>query len=130
MKPGRPLTFGRINQALYFGLPGNPVAVMVSFYLFVIPGLQRLRGEQVEPPLTFRAVTTTSLKKRAGRIEYQRGIIVQKEDGSLQVTKTGEQGSGILFSMSRANCFIILPSEITQVDAGTEVHVQLFTGYF
>lgn len=129
MKPGRPLTFGRIRQAWFFGLPGNPVAVMVSFYLFVLPALQHFVGEQVETPLTFRAVTTSALKKRAGRIEYQRGRLSQAENGSLLVSKTGDQGSGILLSMSQANCFIILPADTTGVDAGSEVMIQPLKGF-
>jgi molybdopterin molybdotransferase len=126
MKPGRPLTFGYLQQALFFGLPGNPVAVMVNFSQFVQPALQRLAGEINPPPLILNAVTTSTLKKRAGRTEYQRGILSQTADGSLVVSKTGAQGSGILLSMSRANCFIILSSEQTRIEAGEVVMVQPF----
>ncbi|WP_347988143.1 gephyrin-like molybdotransferase Glp [Methylomonas sp. AM2-LC] len=126
MKPGRPLTFGYLRQALFFGLPGNPVAVMVNFSQFVQPALKRLAGEISHPPLMLNAVTTSTLKKRAGRTEYQRGILSQAEDGSLIVTKTGNQGSGILLSMSRANCFIVLNAQQTHIDVGEVVMVQPF----
>lgn len=129
MKPGRPLTFGRLQQALFFGLPGNPVAVMVSFNQFVQPALQRFGGEIVHPPLILRAVTSSPLKKRAGRTEYQRGILNQASDGGLTVCKTGEQGSGILLSMSQANCFIVLTADQTRVEAGSTVIVQPFANW-
>lgn len=129
MKPGRPLTFGHVQQAWFFGLPGNPVAAMVSFCQFVQPALQRLAGETANPPLSLHATTTSTLKKRAGRTEYQRGILSLAEDGSMQVRKTGEQGSGILLSMSRANCFIVLSAEQTHVEPGAQVMVQPFAGF-
>jgi len=129
MKPGRPLTFGYLGNALFFGLPGNPVAVMVCFCQFVQPALQRLSGEDTLLPLTLQAVTTSALKKRAGRTEYQRGVLSQAEDGRLIVCKTGNQGSGILLSMSRANCFIVLPAADTRVEPGTKVMVQPFAGW-
>ncbi len=129
MKPGRPLTFGRIKQAWFFGLPGNPVAVMVSFCQFVQPALQCLAGEVARSPLILKAVTQSVLKKRAGRTEFQRGILSQGTDGSLTVCKTGEQGSGILLSMSRANCFIVLSAEQTRVEAGSTVSVQTFADW-
>jgi len=126
MKPGRPLTFGRLEQALFFGLPGNPVAMMVSFNQFVHPALQHLSGEIVRPPLILQAMNSLLLTKRAGRVEYQRGILSQASDGGLTVCKTGEQGSGILLSMSQANCFIILAADQTRVEAGEKVIVQPF----
>jgi len=129
MKPGRPLIFGYLQQSLFFGLPGNPVAVMVSFSQFVQPALQRLAGETVALPLLLRAVTTSTLRKRAGRTEYQRGILNQAADGSLTVSKTGAQGSGILLSMSLANCFIVLQAEQTRLEVGAEVLVQPFAGW-
>jgi molybdopterin molybdotransferase len=129
IKPGRPLLYGHIRQAVFFGLPGNPVAVMVCFYLFVLPALQRLSGAQPEPALTVQATTVSPLKKRAGRTEFQRGILRQAEDGSLTVRKTGEQGSAILLSMSRANCFIILNANQTRIEEGAMVTVQPFNGW-
>lgn len=129
MKPGRPLTFGHIGKAVFFGLPGNPVAVMVTFSQFVKPALRRLSGETFEPPLTLQAVSTSTFNKRAGRTEYQRGILSQQADGSLTVRKTGQQGSGVLTSMSSGNCFIVLPAEQTLVEPGTVVTVQPFAGW-
>lgn len=128
MKPGRPLAFGRVNNALFFGLPGNPVSVVATFYQFVQPGLRRLMGQPRTEPLTFRVPTTTGLKKRPGRIDFQRGRLTRNEAGELVVQSTGMQGSHILSSMSRANCFIVLPTEAGDVEAGTLVEVQPFEG--
>ena len=128
IKPGRPLAFGKLNNAWFFGLPGNPVSVMVTFYQFVQPALHKLMGRQYLQPLTTKATCQSKLKKRAGRVEYQRGILEKDETGRLVVHKTGAQGSGILSSMSQANCFIILPMESEGVQPGTEVEVQPFFG--
>jgi len=126
MKPGRPLTFGRINESLFFGLPGNPVAVMVTFYLFVLPCLQKLSGRQNLNSLTFKASCQNQIRKRPGRREFQRGIASTGEDGRLRVALTGKQGSGILTSMSSANCFIVLTEERDLVEQGEEVDIQFF----
>ncbi|MFQ5660282.1 MAG: gephyrin-like molybdotransferase Glp [Gammaproteobacteria bacterium] len=128
IKPGRPLAFGRINNAWFFGLPGNPVSVMVTFYQFVQPALHKLMGSEYAEPLTTRAISRSKLKKRSGRVEYQRGILEREQSGQLVVHKTGAQGSGILSSMSQANCFIILPMESEGVEPGTTVDVQPFFG--
>ncbi|WAR46102.1 molybdopterin molybdotransferase MoeA [Methylomonas rapida] len=130
IKPGRPLIFGSLQQTLFFGLPGNPVAVMVSFCQFVQPALQRFGGEIFRPHLMLRAVTSSHLNKKAGRTEYQRGILSQAADGELTVCSTGEQGSGILLSMSQANCFIVLNANQTRVEAGSTVIVQPFDNWF
>ncbi|MGH8248287.1 MAG: molybdopterin molybdotransferase MoeA, partial [Gammaproteobacteria bacterium] len=128
MKPGRPLAFGRVKDAWFFGLPGNPVSVMVTFYQFVQPALRRLMGEPDAAMLTIRVPCLSKLKKRPGRVEYQRGILDRDDQGQLTVKKTGAQGSGILSSMSQANCFIILPMESTGIESGTLVDVQPFFG--
>lgn len=128
IKPGRPLAFGKLNNAWFFGLPGNPVSVMVTFYQFVQPALHKLMARQYIEPLTTRATCLSKLKKRPGRVEYQRGIMEKDETGRLVVHITGAQGSGILSSMSQANCFIILPMESEGVQPGTEVEVQPFFG--
>ncbi len=128
MKPGRPLAFGRVGNALFFGLPGNPVSVMVTFYQFVQPALRRLMGEREPATITVPARCTGRLRKRPGRVEYQRGILRRDDDGGLVVSSTGEQGSGILSSIAQANCFIVLSSESEGVDAGAEVPVQPFDG--
>ena len=129
MKPGRPLAYGRIAGAHFFGLPGNPVSVMVTFYQFVRDALLKLSGRDPVPVLpTFAVPCTTPLKKAPGRTEFQRGVLTQNAQGKWSVHVTGEQGSGILRSMSEANCFIILPTDQGNVAAGTLVEVQLMEG--
>lgn len=128
MKPGKPLAVGRIGSAYFFGLPGNPVSVMATFYQFVLPALQRLGGAEPAPPLVLRVPCTTALKKTAGRLEYQRGVLSADADGQLSVSTTGLQGSHVLTSMSRANCFIILPAGSEGAAAGELVEVQPFAG--
>lgn len=126
MKPGRPLTFGHLGKTLFFGLPGNPVAVMVTFYQFVQPALHYLASGNTHVPLTLNAICSQDLHKRPGRTEFLRGMLHQAGHAELQVTATGQQGSGILSSMSRANCFIILGEEHGDIEAGSVVPVQPF----
>jgi molybdopterin molybdotransferase len=129
MKPGRPLAYGRIGHAHFFGLPGNPVSVMATFYQFVRDALLRLMGANPVPPaFTFPVRCAQKLRKAPGRTEFQRGVLSREPDGSLSVRPTGEQGSGILKSMSEANCFIILGDAVGNVEAGTMVEVQLLEG--
>ena len=128
IKPGRPLAFGQVGNAIFFGLPGNPVSVMVTFYEFVQPALRKMIGEDDAGILSLKARCDSRLKKRPGRVEYQRGILQKDQDGNLVVVKTGAQGSGILRSMSQANCFIILPIESSGVEPGTFVDIQPFSG--
>ena len=128
IKPGRPLAFGQVGNALFFGLPGNPVSVMVTFYEFVQPALRKMIGEDDAGVLSLKARCDSKLKKRPGRVEYQRGILQRDEDGDLVVVKTGAQGSGILRSMSQANCFIILPVASSGVEPGEFVDIQPFSG--
>ena len=129
MKPGRPLAYGKLSNAHFFGLPGNPVSVMVTFYQFVRDALLVLAGAHpVEPIPTFTAVCTSRLKKAPGRTEFQRGILSRGATGALEVKPTGEQGSGILKSMSDANCFIILGDATGNVEPGATVEVQLLEG--
>jgi len=128
VKPGRPFAFGRIGQAWFFGLPGNPVSTMVTYYQFVQPALRRLMGEETPPPLQFKVTCISPLKKAPGRLEFQRGILETNESGETVVRSTGGQGSNILSSMSMANCFIVLPAEWGDVPAGSLVEVQPFTG--
>jgi molybdopterin molybdotransferase len=128
IKPGRPLAFGRIKEAVFFGLPGNPVSVMVTFYQCVQPALLQLMGQTEITPLTIKVPCQSPFRKKPGRIEYQRGILERDQGGQLVVRTTGQQGSGILTSMSVANCFIILPSESGDIPSGTLVEVQPFEG--
>ncbi len=128
MKPGRPLAYGRLGAAHFFGLPGNPVSVMVTFYQFVRDALLVLQGRRhVLPVPLFKARLASPIRKAAGRTEFQRGILAPSADG-YEVRTTGEQGSGILSSMSRANCFIVLPTDTGDVPAGAMVDVQLLEG--
>ncbi|MCC6710380.1 MAG: molybdopterin molybdenumtransferase MoeA [Gammaproteobacteria bacterium] len=128
MKPGRPLAFGALGPARFFGLPGNPVSVMVTFYQFVQPALFKMAGTTPTPPLLIKARSTGVLKKRPGRMEFQRGILSRDASGQLCVTATGDQGSGILNSMASGDCFIILGVDTARVEAGTLVDVQPFQG--
>jgi molybdopterin molybdotransferase len=128
MRPGRPMAFGKIGKAYLFGLPGNPVAVMVTFYQFVRDALLFLGGRTdcFDVPL-LKAESATAIRKVPGRTEYQRGIVYQ--DGAVWKARvTGQQGSGVLRSMSEANCFIVLEHERGSVQAGELVQVQLFEG--
>jgi len=129
MKPGRPLAYGRIGNAHFFGLPGNPVSVMVTFYQFVRDALLILMGQRDVAPLpTFPVRLSKAIRKAPGRTEFQRGILVQGADGAWSVHTTGDQGSGILSSMSQANCFILLDADSGSVEAGAMVQVQLLEG--
>jgi molybdopterin molybdotransferase len=131
MRPGRPLAFGRIasngHSAFLFGLPGNPVAVMVSFYFFAREALLRMMGADAPLPL-LRARSTGAIRKKPGRTEYQRAILAQGEDGMPTVAITGSQGSGILRSMSEANCMVVLHDGQGNVAAGDMVDVLMFEG--
>ncbi|NOZ54968.1 MAG: molybdopterin molybdotransferase MoeA [Gammaproteobacteria bacterium] len=128
MKPGRPFAYGKINQCLFFGLPGNPVSAMVTFYQFVLPALNRLSARLVIKPLQLQLRCSNALKKSPGRVEYQRGRIEVNQAGDYVVKSVGQQGSGILSSMSKANCFIILPLKTGNLAANTVVTVQPFEG--
>ena len=132
MRPGRPLAVGRIesrgHQAILFGLPGNPVAVMVTFYAFVRDALLAMSGATASALPMLRAATTTAMRKRPGRTEYQRGIVSRSADGRWQVALTGSQGSGILRSMSLANGLIVLAHDQGNVEAGEDVDVLPFDG--
>jgi molybdopterin molybdotransferase len=129
MKPGRPLTFGQIENSMFFGLPGNPVAVMVTFYQFVKPALNKIKGMPLKAPLSLKATSLSSIRKNPGRREFQRAIASTDENGNLQVALTGKQGSGILTSMSQANCFIVLTEKRGSVEQGDQVDIQFFELY-
>ncbi|MCK5922415.1 MAG: bifunctional molybdopterin-guanine dinucleotide biosynthesis adaptor protein MobB/molybdopterin molybdotransferase MoeA [Methylococcales bacterium] len=126
IKPGRPLTHGKLGNALFFGLPGNPVAVVVSFYQFVQPALRYLMSSEIDQPLLIPAKSSGKMRKRPGRTEFARGVYTTNENGEIQVDTTGVQGSGILTSMSRANCFIVLGDQQGEVNPGDIVTIQPF----
>jgi len=127
IKPGKPLAFGRIGECYFFGLPGNPVAVVVTFQQIVAPALRQLSGAPFVKPLRFAATCTSALKKAPGRREYQRGILSQDENGEFFVASAGHQGSHILSSMSQSGCYIVLPEECSGVQAGDRVTVEPFS---
>ena len=128
MRPGRPMAFGKVGNAFLFGLPGNPVAVMVTFYQFVRDALLHLSGRSDDYALPLlRAAASENLRKVPGRTEYQRGVLFREQD-QWKVRTTGQQGSGVLRSMSEANCFIVIEHERAAVKAGELVSVQLFEG--
>lgn len=129
MKPGRPLAYGKIGDTHYFGLPGNPVSAMVTFYQFVQAALKTLAGESVAPQPQFRVECVDAIKKAAGRTEFQRGTLFD-DQGVWKVKPTGGQGSGMLSSMSRANCFIVLDEKTGALPAGSIVSVQPFHGIY
>ncbi|AHE97253.1 molybdopterin molybdotransferase MoeA [Thioalkalivibrio paradoxus] len=129
IKPGRPLAFGTLgDRTLFFGLPGNPVAAMVTFIRFVRPALHRIAGQGPEEPLTFEVPCLDALHKAPGRSEFQRGILQRDGSGRLCVGVTGGQGSGMLHSMSQANCLIVLEHDRGPVAAGETVTVQPLPG--
>ncbi|EGW20013.1 molybdopterin molybdotransferase MoeA [Methylobacter tundripaludum] len=127
IKPGKPLAFGKIGQCHFFGLPGNPVAVVVTFQQIVAPALRQLSGAPSVKPLRFTATCTSALKKSPGRQEYQRGILSQDENGEFFVASAGQQGSHILSSMSQSGCYIVLPEGCKGVQAGDRVTVEPFS---
>lgn len=132
MRPGRPMAFGKVQagyeSAILFGLPGNPVAVMVTFYFLVRDALLKMMGALPAPLPLIQAKAQSAIPKRAGRTEYQRGILSRTTDGELWVRLTGSQGSGVLRSMSEANCVIILSHDRPHVNTGEMVDVVLFEG--
>lgn len=127
MRPGRPMAVGRLTQgdrsAVLFGLPGNPVAVMVTFLAFVKPALLQMMGVTTAPPPLVRAQTQEVLRKKPGRTEYQRGIATRNAQGDLEVVTTGNQGSGVLSSMVQANCLIVLSHAQSTAQIGDWVDV-------
>lgn len=129
MKPGKPFAFGTLPNSYFFGLPGNPVSALVTAHQLALPALLKLQNVNRVQALTLNAKTTSTLKKSPGRMDFQRGIVSNDENGNLQVTSTGSQGSGILTSMAAANCYIVLAAEQGQVSEGEWVKVQMFDKY-
>ncbi len=137
MRPGRPMAVGRLPRmpqqpstgfSVLFGLPGNPVAVMVTFLAFVRPALLRMMGSTEAAPPLLKARSIEAIRKKPGRTEYQRGIVGTSRDGTLQVKITGNQGSGVLSSMTQANGLIVLHHDQSSVAPGDLVDVMMFDG--
>ncbi|MCK4492781.1 MAG: molybdopterin molybdotransferase MoeA [Methylococcales bacterium] len=126
MKPGKPVAFGRIKACVFFGLPGNPASVVATFDTLVTPALQKMVGFEGYSAIGFHATCKQILKKPAGRQEYQRGILTQHDDGFYSVVSAGGQNSNQLKSFSHANCYIILASEVTDVQIGEKIWVEPF----
>jgi len=129
IRPGRPFAFGQIGHALFFGLPGNPVAVMVTYFRLVQPALRKLMGmTNLHPAPIMKARATTPFRKKPNRAEVYRAILSRDADGIPVVASTGMQGSGLLSSMSAANCFVLLDDDATSANPGDMVDVQPFYG--
>ena len=135
MRPGRPMAFGSLkpidsksHPTVFFGLPGNPVAVMVTFYQFVRNALLELNGAKNPQVPLISVQSADQIRKKSGRTEFQRGILFRNTDGKLAVKITGSQGAGILRSMSEANCFIILHHDQGNINPGDWVDVEIFDG--
>jgi molybdopterin molybdotransferase len=126
MQPGRPIAVGRIGSAHFFGLPGNPVACMLTFHLFVRPAIWKLAGRRQLDGPRFQAIALEPMRKKVGRCEFKRGILTYA-NGRWEVRTTGPQGSGILTSMTCANCLIAVEEERGDVPAGASVWVEPFT---
>ena len=123
MRPGRPLAFGSIHQTPIFGLPGNPVAAMVSFIQFVQPAIAKMQGQTHWQPMSAIAVAEVDLRSKQGRTEFTRGVYQVNDHGQLTVKSTGHQGSALLHSMSQANCLIEIGPHIDTIKAGESVTI-------
>ncbi|HYE36831.1 gephyrin-like molybdotransferase Glp [Methylocaldum sp.] len=126
IKPGKPFAFGRINSSFFFGLPGNPVSMTVTFQQLARPALLRLMGAPIIEPLRLKAVCTNRLYKLPGRLEFQRGVYHCTPNGGYTVTGLTCQGASQMTSLSLANCFIILPTENSGIEAGQTVEIEPF----
>jgi molybdopterin molybdotransferase len=129
IKPGKPLAFGNIGACHFFGLPGNPAAVQITFQQLLAPALVQLSGADVRQPLRIKATCTTALKKQPGRLEFQRGVLSQDSDGNFSVSASSKQGSHILSTLSIANCVIILAADCSGVAIGEVVMVEPYAAW-
>ena len=130
VKPGRPLAFGELKNSVFFGLPGNPVSVMTSFASCIKPAIEKLSGQQASPPIQLKAKTTSDIRKRPGRSEFQRGLAYNDAAGDLIVDVRKYQGSGVLSSMAKGNCFVSLNIDSTGAKTGDLVDIVLFSELF
>lgn len=126
IKPGKPFAFGTLPNSLFFGLPGNPVSALVTLQQLAMPALLALQGTRWQPAWTVQAHLQAALKKKPGRAEYQRGVLTQRDDGAFEVMPLAGQGSGLLTSLSRANCYLVLDQDQGRMEAGEIVRVQPF----
>ncbi|WP_158970255.1 gephyrin-like molybdotransferase Glp [Paraglaciecola sp. L3A3] len=126
IKPGKPFAFGKLKQAWFCGLPGNPVSSYVTFEQLVTPLIEKLTGQQTSSPHYFIAKAAETIRKRPGRADYQRGIFYRDETGELWVKPNGKQGSGIMSSIANANCYMMLPQESANINQGEPVKIEPF----
>ncbi|WP_133408386.1 gephyrin-like molybdotransferase Glp [Parashewanella tropica] len=126
MKPGKPFAMGALPNAIFCGLPGNPVASMVTYYQLVLPLIHKMQGRGGLKRQLVKATLTHDIRRKPGRVEYQRAVVSRNAQGELEVSTTGAQGSGMLTSMSLANSFLIVPREQGEMVAGSQVTVELF----
>lgn len=126
MKPGKPFAFGKLPNSVFFGLPGNPVSATVTAHILAVPALAKMQNCINAAPVKLRVKTATNIRKSPGRMDFQRGILSTNEQGEMFVSSTGNQGSGVLTSLAKANCYIVLPAEQGSVEANEIVTVQLF----
>lgn len=126
MKPGKPFAFGKLTRSVFFGLPGNPVSALVTMYQLAVPGIVKMQNAAPLIRTKIKVKAATNIRKSPGRKDFQRGILAPNEHGELVVTLTGAQGSGILSSIAKANCFIVLAAAAGAVEAGEMVDVELF----
>jgi molybdopterin molybdotransferase len=126
MKPGKPFAFGKLPNSVFFGLPGNPVSALVTFHQLTLIALTKMQNTQPLKRTILQVKSANDLRKSPGRMDFQRGILGVNEQGETIVSSTGTQGSGILSSLAKANCFIVLAAEQGRVTAGETVTVQLF----
>jgi molybdopterin molybdotransferase len=129
MKPGKPFAFGKLPNSVFFGLPGNPVSALVTAHQLALPALVKMQNAESIKRVTINVKTSSDLKKSAGRMDFQRGVLTVNEQGETVVTSTGSQGSGILSSIAKANCYIVLEACRGKVSAGEMVTVELFDQY-
>jgi len=126
MKPGKPFAFGHLPNSVFFGLPGNPVSATVTAHMLAIPVIAKIQNCTNAKPTRLRIKTETDIRKSVGRMDFQRGVLTTNDQGDMTVTSTGNQGSGVLTSLAKANCYIVLSAEQGHLQAGEVVTVQLF----
>jgi len=129
IKPGKPFAFGKLSNSVFFGLPGNPVSALVTAHQLALPALVKMQNAQAIKRVSIKIKTASDLKKSPGRLDFQRGVLSVNEQGETVVTSTGSQGSGILSSIAKANCYIVLEACRGKVAAGEMVNVELFDQY-
>lgn len=127
IKPGKPFAFGRLPHSVFFGLPGNPVSAIVTLYQLAVPAMAKMSGELIKPALRLNAICRDKLSKSPGRTDFQRGTYTVNADGNVEVTTTGNQGSGVFSSMSQSNCFIVLEQDRGNITAGETVVIEPYS---